>query len=248
MEKNAGLGCVWFNVKYFIFRECYFRERKIFSSVWLHYENCSRKYFHVFGNILKMLFSYKFFTFSQPFSQHPNKFYYRKFQNIHLTQPKIKIKTLIKRKKEWDWRETKWQPNPKSKPSQIPIHRTNHSQIPITCNHQQQSTTTEIYTHHWNNTTHHRNSNSTHNSKLWQSKATTDGKQAKATTHGKWTPASESHDPGQQTQASKTSHSRSKRWVLGVCGLVMREGWINDGWQSVMREARPRQQCRRDQV
>ena len=31
----------------------YFRERKIFSSVWLHYENCSRKYFHVFSNILK---------------------------------------------------------------------------------------------------------------------------------------------------------------------------------------------------
>ena len=28
-----------------------------------------------------MLFSYKFFTFSQLFSQHPNKFYYRKFQN-----------------------------------------------------------------------------------------------------------------------------------------------------------------------
>ena len=52
-----------------------------------------------------MLFSYKFFTFSQLFSQHPNKFYYRKIQNIHLTQPKIKIKTLSKRKKEWDWRE-----------------------------------------------------------------------------------------------------------------------------------------------
>ena len=33
------------------------------------------------GSILKMLFSYKFFTFSQLFSQHPNKFYYKKFQN-----------------------------------------------------------------------------------------------------------------------------------------------------------------------
>ena len=54
---------------------------KIFSSVWLHYENCCRKYFHVFGSILKMLFSYKFFTFSRLFSQHQNKFYYRKFQN-----------------------------------------------------------------------------------------------------------------------------------------------------------------------
>ena len=28
-----------------------------------------------------MLFSYKIFTFSQLFSQHPNKFYYRKYQN-----------------------------------------------------------------------------------------------------------------------------------------------------------------------
>ena len=55
-----------------------------------------------------MLFSYKFFIFSQPF-QHPNKFYYRKFQNIHLTQPKIKIKTLRERKKEWDRREKEWQ-------------------------------------------------------------------------------------------------------------------------------------------
>ena len=36
----------------------YFRERKIFSSVWLYYENCSRKCFHVFGCIMKMLFSY----------------------------------------------------------------------------------------------------------------------------------------------------------------------------------------------
>ena len=49
----------------------------MFSSIWLHYKNCCRKYFHVFGSILKMLFSYEFFTFSQ----HPNKFYYRKFQN-----------------------------------------------------------------------------------------------------------------------------------------------------------------------
>ena len=35
----------------------------------------------MFGSILKMLFSYKFFTFSRLFSQHPNKFYYKKFQN-----------------------------------------------------------------------------------------------------------------------------------------------------------------------
>ena len=35
----------------------------------------------MFGSILKMLFSYKIFKFSRLFSQHPNKFYYRKFQN-----------------------------------------------------------------------------------------------------------------------------------------------------------------------
>ena len=40
-----------------IFQKCYFQERKIFTSVWLYYENFSRNYFHVFGNVLKMLFS-----------------------------------------------------------------------------------------------------------------------------------------------------------------------------------------------
>ena len=40
-----------------IFCKCYFQEREIFSSVWLYYENFSRKYFHVFGNLLIMLFS-----------------------------------------------------------------------------------------------------------------------------------------------------------------------------------------------
>ena len=51
-------------------------------------ENSPKKRFPMFGNILKMLFSYKFYTFSQLL----NKFYNRKFQNIHLTQPKFKIK------------------------------------------------------------------------------------------------------------------------------------------------------------
>ena len=46
----------------------------------------------MFGNILKMLFFYKCFTFPQPFSQLPNKFYNIKF---HLTQPNIKIKSFI---------------------------------------------------------------------------------------------------------------------------------------------------------
>ena len=54
---NYDLGCVWLGVKYFPSVK-YFRERKIFSSVGLHYENCSRKCFHMFGCILKILFSY----------------------------------------------------------------------------------------------------------------------------------------------------------------------------------------------
>ena len=58
----------------------------------------------MFGNILKILFSYKIFTFSQ----HPNKFYYKKFQYICLTHPKIKIKTLSRGRK-WDRREKEWQ-------------------------------------------------------------------------------------------------------------------------------------------
>ena len=55
-EENERLRLCLVHLKYFS-EKCYLRERKIFSSVWLHYENCSRKYFHVFGNILKMLFS-----------------------------------------------------------------------------------------------------------------------------------------------------------------------------------------------
>ena len=146
------------------------------------------KYFHVFGSILKMLFSYKFFTFSQ----HPNKFYYRKFQNH----------------------------------SQILIH----SQIPITCNHQQQPTTTEIYTHHRNKTAHHRNSNSTHDSKLRQSKATTDGKQAKPTTtqqenHQKNT----THTTTTKIKITQKSKSHTERdWFVGF--RRSRRLWVEDRW------------------
>ena len=46
----------------------------------------------MFDNILKMLFFYIFFTFSQL----PNKFYNRKFQYINLKETKIKIKSFIK--------------------------------------------------------------------------------------------------------------------------------------------------------
>ena len=74
----------------------YFQKRKIFSSVWLHYENCFRKCFHVFGCILKMLFSYYFFTFSHLFSQLPNKFYNRKFQYITLKKQKSKQHCSLK--------------------------------------------------------------------------------------------------------------------------------------------------------
>ena len=68
---------------------------KIFSSVWLHYKNCCRKYFHVFGSIMKMLFSYKIFKVSQLFSQHPNKFHYRKFQNHNHNHKFFKVSRLF---------------------------------------------------------------------------------------------------------------------------------------------------------
>ena len=68
-----------------IFSKCkiFLGERKIFSSVWLHYEIFFRKYFHMFVCILKMLFS-------QSLSQLPKKFYNRKFQYINLKKQKSK--------------------------------------------------------------------------------------------------------------------------------------------------------------
>ena len=64
----------------------------MFSNVWLHFKNYIRKQFSVFGNILKMLFSYKFFTLSQPFSQLPNKFYIKKSITTHRKSTTIHIK------------------------------------------------------------------------------------------------------------------------------------------------------------
>ena len=76
--KNIFRVKIFSGAKYIFSLGKYFRERKIFSSVWLHFKNYIIKQFSVFGNILKMLFSYKFFTLSQPFSHLPNKFYFRK--------------------------------------------------------------------------------------------------------------------------------------------------------------------------
>ena len=72
--------------KYLFFENAIYGKGKYFQVFGCIMKIVGGKYFHVFGSILKMLFSYKFFTFSQLFSQHPNKFYYRKFQNIHLTK------------------------------------------------------------------------------------------------------------------------------------------------------------------
>ena len=58
-------------------------------------ENSPENDFLCFGNILKMLFSYKFFTFSQSFSQLPTNFITEDFKIYTLTQPKIKIKAFI---------------------------------------------------------------------------------------------------------------------------------------------------------
>ena len=87
--KNIFRVKIFSGVKYIFSLGKYFRERKIFSSVWLHFKNYIIKQFSMFGNILKMLFSYKIFTLSQPFSQLPNKFYFRKSPPTHQYPQKI---------------------------------------------------------------------------------------------------------------------------------------------------------------
>ena len=42
-------SCKSISRKYFIFRKCYFPERKMFLCVWLHFKKFSEKYFLVFG-------------------------------------------------------------------------------------------------------------------------------------------------------------------------------------------------------
>ena len=42
-------SCKSISGKYFIFRKCYFPERKMFPCVWLHFKIFSEKYFLVFG-------------------------------------------------------------------------------------------------------------------------------------------------------------------------------------------------------
>ena len=63
----------------------------------------------VFGNILKMLFSYNFSDFLMHFLSFQTNFISKNFKIYTLTQPKMKIKILSKRKKEWDRREKEWQ-------------------------------------------------------------------------------------------------------------------------------------------
>ena len=49
----------------------------------------------MFGSILKMLFSYKIFKVSWLFSQHPNKFHCRKFQNHNHNHKFFKVSWLF---------------------------------------------------------------------------------------------------------------------------------------------------------
>ena len=109
--------CFWggggfFQLLPYEFRLClvlvkYFLERKIFSSVWLHYENCCRKYFHVFGSILKMLFSYKFFTRQFNPWQQTSAIKSHNHQNTTTTPPQQQQKS--KSHKERDrWVENRW--------------------------------------------------------------------------------------------------------------------------------------------
>ena len=88
------LGCLCFGVKYYL-------QVKIFSNVWLHFKNYIRKQFSMFGNILKMLFSSKFFTFSQSFSQLPNKFYITKSTITHRKSTTIHTKPTTTQQKNY---------------------------------------------------------------------------------------------------------------------------------------------------
>ena len=62
------------HVKYFpenkYFSEMLFLGKENIFKCWLHYENCFRKYFYVFGNILKMLFSTTTHTTGKPPKHH----------------------------------------------------------------------------------------------------------------------------------------------------------------------------------
>ena len=60
------INCVWLNVKYFPSVK-YFRERKIFSSVWLRSKKCFGKYFLVFGCVAENDLCYHFYRVSHIF-------------------------------------------------------------------------------------------------------------------------------------------------------------------------------------
>ena len=82
MNRDCDLG-VCFSVKYFPDVK-YFRERKIFSSIWLHFKNYIRKQFSVFGDIMKMLFSYKIFHI---FSTSKQILYHKIHHHPHISTP-----------------------------------------------------------------------------------------------------------------------------------------------------------------
>ena len=87
------------HVKYFrkinIFQKCYFRERKIFSNVLLHFKKCFEKYFLMFCCVLENTIENTFSTYWShflTFSQLPNKYiilFILQYKNTNKTQKKI---------------------------------------------------------------------------------------------------------------------------------------------------------------
>ena len=67
-RKSKALRLCLVPVKYFPENICYFRERKIFSSVWLHSKKYFGKYFLVFGYILENALENPFYHVSHIFS------------------------------------------------------------------------------------------------------------------------------------------------------------------------------------
>ena len=72
--------------------KCYFRERKIFSSVWLHFKKCFEKYFLLFGCVLENTIENTFSTCCSHFLSCQTNIYYHSSIQKH-TQKKKFIKS-----------------------------------------------------------------------------------------------------------------------------------------------------------
>ena len=95
------------------FRKCYFPERKIFLSVWLHFRKCCEKYFLVFGCMVEnAIFLQIFHTAIQPTAANSGNQKPQPPKHHHhttTTTTKIKITQKSKSHRERDrWVKDRW--------------------------------------------------------------------------------------------------------------------------------------------